>query len=139
MSLEKTQKNIFTQLVNSWTATDVAYNNDSFIKPENDPWIRITIINSTTSQPCLGRETGKTWERDEGNIFINVFTPINSGAAASLTGQIKSLLAQRSFNVDGDFRTLTFAGSERPAGIAEDPNYYQTNVIIGYRTDEILR
>ena len=73
-----------------WTSCSVAYENESFTVPETtdgpQPWMMVEMTGRLFDQRSIGAgtRTANRW-REEGQLFLHVFAPVNSGSATART------------------------------------------------------
>lgn len=133
MSLETTRNNLVSTFLANWAETAVETDNIQG-KPNGSAYILIQLASSFSEQPCLGRDAGQTWERDEGDCILQVHIPVNSEIdGLAMAERARRVLSQQRFS-----ETVTDVGYTIPAGVApEDGRYYVYAVRIPYRTDNL--
>lgn len=132
MSALVTRNNLISTFLSEWSETPVTTENIKY-DPDGSAYIFIRIAESIADQPCLGRESGETWERSEGDCVMSVYIPVNSeNDGMSIADDARNVLSQRRIN-----STITGVGQLIPAGITADERYYLYNVRIPYRTDNV--
>jgi hypothetical protein len=132
MSYTVTRTNLISTFIAAWTDTPVATDNVKY-KPTGAAYVLAQIASTISEQPCLGRKTGETWERDLGDLVLSVFVPVNGAIdGAGLAEKAKNIMSQKRFS-----ETITDAGFVQSAGVQEDARYYRFNVIVPFRTDNI--
>lgn len=70
---------IYDRFITNWndeTAFDL--DNESFDRPEDQPWVRMVVRNRTTGQESLGPVGLRKFLR-KGAVFTQIFVPINTG------------------------------------------------------------
>lgn len=122
-----------SRFITQWAdETPVAYDNDEFDTPSADvEWARFNIQFNVGFQESFGN-TGNRKFRRAGLIFIQVFTPENTGSFRGTE------LARRALNIfDGErLGDIWFVnGVIRSAGNIN--GWFQTNVSIEFRYDEV--
>jgi hypothetical protein len=103
----------------------VSYENVPFTPPNNSPWIQASIrFGDNAYATLLGPSTG--FNRQNGTLVINVFTPVGSGSGANFTiaERIKDLFDRAKFS------SIIFDAASGPAQItpASPEPYYQTQL-----------
>ena len=103
----------------------VSYENVPFTPPTNSPWIQAAIrFGDNAYATLLGPSTG--FNRQNGTLVINVFTPVGSGTGANLTiaERIKDLFDRAKFS------SIIFDAASGPAQVtpASPEPYYQTQL-----------
>jgi hypothetical protein len=132
MSLEVTRDEVISYFIGAWADTDIALDNIKY-DPTGASYVRVSVFPNISSQPCLGRDSGETWERDIGDIILGVFVPVDGDIdGLAMAEKARRTLSQKRFG-----GTLTGVGYTVPAGISEDKRYYLHNVRIEYMTDNI--
>ena len=132
MSFKTAQNAITAHFASGW-ATTIAYDNVEYTPP-NPPaaWVRITV------QPGLGESAslGATLERQYGDIFVQVFTPENTGTAtaADTAQNAADRLRFKRIARTGDRDVRTFAASIKRIGNSD--GWYQINVTIPFEYDD---
>jgi len=78
-STQTARETIYQTFVTDWAnATPVTFANEDFSPPTDTPWVRLAVLHFTGNQETLG-EVGNRRFRREGQISIQVFTPLNDG------------------------------------------------------------
>jgi hypothetical protein len=103
----------------------VSYENVPFAPPNNTPWIQVAIrFGDNAYATLLGPSTG--FNRQNGTLVINVFTPVGSGSGANLTvaERVKDLFDRAKFS------SIIFDAASGPAQVtpASPEPYYQTQL-----------
>ena len=103
----------------------VSYENVPFTPPNNSPWIQASIrFGDNAYATLLGPSTG--FNRQNGTLVVNVFTPVGSGTGANLTiaERIKDLFDRAKFS------SIIFDAASGPAQVtpASPEPYYQTQL-----------
>jgi hypothetical protein len=106
-------------------AYPVSYENVPFAPPNNTPWIQVAIrFGDNAYATLLGPSTG--FNRQNGTLVINVFTPVGSGSGANLTvaERVKDLFDRAKFS------SIIFDAASGPAQVtpASPEPYYQTQL-----------
>ena len=115
---------IATELAKS-PAYPVSYQNVPFTPPNNSAWLQVQIrFGDNTYATLQGPSTG--FNRQNGTLVVNIFTPIGTGAGANLTiaERVKDLFDRAKFS------SLIFDPISGPAAvIAGAPEaFYQTQL-----------
>jgi hypothetical protein len=103
----------------------VSYENVPFTPPNNSPWIQTTIrFGDNAYATLIGPSTG--FNRQNGTLVVNVFTPMGAGTGANLTiaERIKDLFDRAKFS------SIIFDAASGPAQVtpASPEPYYQTQL-----------
>jgi len=103
----------------------VSYENVPFTPPNNTPWIQAFIrFGDNAYATLIGPSTG--FNRQNGTLVVNIFTPIGVGAGANLTiaERIKDLFDRAKFS------SIIFDAASGPAQVtpASPEPYYQTQL-----------
>jgi hypothetical protein len=111
---------IATQMALS-PAYPVSYQNVPFTPPNNTPWIQVFIRFGDNAYATL-----TSFNRQNGTLVVNVFTPIGVGAAANFTiaERVKDLFDRAKFS------SIIFDPASGPAQVtpAAPQPYYQTQL-----------
>ena len=99
----------------------VSYQNIPFTPPNNSPWLQVFLRLGDNAYATL-----KSFNRQNGVLVVNVFTPIGVGAAANFTiaERIKDLFDRAKFS------SIIFDPASGPAQVtpaAPEP-YFQTQL-----------
>ncbi len=99
----------------------VSYQNVPFTPPNNAPWLQVFIRFGDNAYATL-----TSFNRQNGTLVVNVFTPIGAGAAANFTiaERIKDLFDRAKFS------SIIFDPASGPAQVtpAAPQPYYQTQL-----------
>ena len=115
------------------TTTPIAWDNLDFnAEAQNTPWVRLNVQFTTGSISALGI-VGDRRFRNEGFVFVQVFTPVGGGKSAN------TLLATLARNV---FRGVQLAGglwfrNATIVHVGPDGKWYQQNVSAEFIFDEV--
>lgn len=133
MSATVTRDNLVSTFLGEWSETPVFVQNVQG-KPNGSAYVLIQTAISFSEQPCLGRDSGSTWERDIGDCVLIVHVPMNySGDGLALAERAKNVLSQRRIG-----ETITDVGYIIGSGESpEDKRYYAYSIRIPYRTDNL--
>ena len=111
---------IATQMALS-PAYPVSYQNVPFTPPNNTPWIQVFIRFGDNAYATL-----TSFNRQNGTLVVNVFTPIGVGAAANFTiaERVKDLFDRAKFS------SIIFDAASGPVQVtpAAPQPYYQTQL-----------
>lgn len=134
LSPDEADKAIQSTFIAAWSgATPVALDNKPFDADGlNVPWVRLNVQFTTGSISALG-QVGSRCYRNEGLVFVQVFTPVGGGKSAN------TLLATTARNV---FRGVQLAGglwfrNEGIIHVGPDGKWYQQNVSAEFIFDEV--
>jgi hypothetical protein len=99
----------------------VSYQNIPFTPPNNSPWLQVFLRLGDNAYATL-----RSFNRQNGTLVVNVFTPIGAGAAANFTiaERVKDLFDRAKFS------SIIFDPASGPAQVtpaAPEP-YYQTQL-----------
>jgi hypothetical protein len=107
-------------------AYPVSYQNVPFTPPNNTPWLQAFIRFGDNSYATLLPTGGVGFNRQNGTLVVNVFTPVGAGAAANfvIAERIKDLFDRAKFS------GIIFDPASGPAQItpAAPQPYYQTQL-----------
>jgi hypothetical protein len=103
----------------------VSYQNVPFTPPNNTPWLQAFIrFGDNNYATLLGPSVG--FNRQNGTLVVNVFTPIGAGAAANfvIAERVKDLFDRAKFS------SIIFDPASGPAQVtpAAPQPYYQTQL-----------
>jgi hypothetical protein len=111
-------------------AYPVSYQNVPFSPPNNTPWLQVFIRFGDNAYATLLPTGGVGFNRQNGTLVVNVFTPVGVGAGANFTiaERIKDLFDRRT--VSG----IIFDAASGPAQVtpASPEPYYQTQMTITF-------
>lgn len=131
---DEADKAIQGAFVAAWgSTTPVAFDNKAFDADGlNVPWVRLNVQFTTGSISALGI-VGDRRFRNEGFVFVQVFTPVGGGKSAN------TLLATIARNV---FRGVQLAGglwfrNEGLVHVGPEGKWYQQNVSAEFIFDEV--
>jgi hypothetical protein len=104
----------------------VSYQNVPFTPPNNTPWIQAFIRFGDNSYATLLPTGGAGFNRQNGTLVVNIFTPIGAGAAANfvIAERVKDLFDRAKFS------GIIFDAASGPAQVtpAAPQPYYQTQL-----------
>ena len=131
---DQADKAIQAAFFQAWARrTPVAWDNLDFdAEAQNKPWVRLNVQFITGSISDLG-QVGDRRFRNEGLVFVQVFTPVGGGKS------INTVLATTARNV---FRGVQLAGglwfrNEGIIDVGPDGKWYQQNVSAEFIFDEV--
>jgi hypothetical protein len=134
LSPDEADKIIQSTFGAAWgTTTPVAYDNKTFdAEGQNTAWVRLNVQFITGSISALG-QVGDRLFRNEGLVFVQVFTPVGGGKSPN------TLLATTARNV---FRGVQLAGglwfrNEGITHVGPEGKWYQQNVSAEFIFDEV--
>jgi hypothetical protein len=108
----------------------VSYQNVPFSPPNNTPWLQVFIRFGDNVYATLRPIGSSGFNRQNGTLVVNVFTPVGVGAGANFTiaERVKDLFDRRT--VSG----IIFDAASGPAQVtpASPEPYYQTQVTITF-------
>lgn len=111
-------------------AYPVSYQNVSFAPPNNAPWLQAFIRFGDNAYATLLEPT-PGFNRQNGVLTVNVFTPIGAGASANfaIAERIKDLFDRRTVS------QIIFDAASGPAQVtpAAPEAYYQTQLTITFQ------
>lgn len=129
------------------TTTPVAWPNRNFTPPQNNSWVRLSILQAEPSQIEIGSRDCNQ-HRHPGFVMVSVFSPLNKGDAAALTlAEVAAGIFRDNKRVsagtDGDIRFRT--PEVRAIGIdskgsrdLDEGTYYQVNVTVPFVRDAVF-
>jgi hypothetical protein len=107
-------------------AYPVSYQNVPFTPPNNTPWIQAFIRFGDNSYATLLPTGGAGFNRQNGTLVVNVYTPIGAGTAANfvIAERVKDLFDRAKFS------GIIFDPASGPAQVtpAAPQPYYQTQL-----------
>lgn len=103
----------------------VSYQNIPFTPPNNSPWLQVFLRLGDNAYATL-----KSFNRQNGVLVVNVFTPVGAGTAANFTiaERVKDLFDRAKFS------SIIFDAASGPSQVvpaAPEP-YYQTQLTITF-------
>jgi hypothetical protein len=111
-------------------AYPVSYQNVPFNPPNNTPWLQVFIRFGDNAYATLLPIGSSGFNRQNGTLVVNVFTPVGLGAGANFTiaERVKDLFDRRT--VSG----IIFDAASGPAQVtpASPEPYYQTQMTITF-------
>lgn len=111
-------------------AYPVRYQNVPFTPPNNTPWVQVFIRFGDNAYATLLPTGGVGFNRQNGTLVVNVFTPVGAGAGANFTiaERIKDLFDRRT--VSG----IIFDAASGPAQVtpASPEPYFQTQLVMTF-------
>jgi hypothetical protein len=113
-------------------AYPVSYQNVPFTPPNNSPWLQAFIRFGDNAYATLMPTGGVGFNRHNGVLTVNVFTPIGVGAGANFTiaERVKDLFDRQT--VSG----IVFDAASGPAQVtpASPEPFYQTQITITFES-----
>jgi len=104
----------------------VSYQNVPFTPPNNTPWLQAFIRFGDNAYATLLPTGGVGFNRQNGTLVVNVFTPIGAGTATNFTiaERVKDLFDRAKFS------SIIFDPASGPAQVtpAAPQPYYQTQL-----------
>ena len=104
----------------------VSYQNVPFTPPNNTPWLQVFLRLGDNAYATLLPTGSAGFNRQNGTLVVNVFTPIGVGAAANFTiaERIKDLFDRAKFS------SIIFDPASGPSQVtpASPEPYYQTQL-----------
>ncbi len=111
-------------------AYPVSYQNVPFSPPNNTPWLQAFIRFGDNAYATLRPIGSSGFNRQNGTLIVNVFTPVGVGAGANFTiaERVKDLFDRRT--VSG----IIFDAASGPSQVtpASPEPYYQTQLTITF-------
>ena len=118
---------IATQMAAS-PAYPVSYQNVPFTPPNNTPWVQVFIRFGDNAYATLRPIGSAGFNRQNGTLVVNVFTPVGAGTAANFTiaERLKDLFDRVKLS------SIIFDAASGPAQVAPaaPEAYYQTQLTI---------
>lgn len=131
MTFQAQQIAIEQRLRDNWSTTPVEYPNSEFEPTNDDPFVRLSVINGPANQVDWGKSTNTF--RHFGVIVCQIFVPINvgSGLAYSYADSLAAI-----------WRTARFGGitclAPSITEVGETGSWFQLNVSVDFRRDEVF-
>lgn len=135
MSYESEHNELRQRFETQWASeTPVAWPNVEFKPPEEDAWVRFTIVNADARQASFGDATN--FHRHPGMVMVQVFTPVNRGdkEALQLADQVANIF--RNWYSSGSRIRFQITPTVKPVGV--DRNWFQVNVSCPYIRDSLF-
>ena len=127
MSFANERTEIENRLESLWLDTAIDWDNVAFDQPNNNPWIRLNILNGATVYRALQYK-----KRYNGIINVQIFVPIKSGTsiAREYADTVCAIFDSQKFDsVYCDVASVTIVGA--------DAKWYQINVDTPYWRDSV--
>ncbi len=126
-------KEVENRLNVNWAdTTPIKYDNVPFQEPQGVPWIAVFLLETIGDQIS----TNKPRHRFEGEIVIQIFTPLHQGSkvALDLASQAAAIFRRAQFGTtdSGFFTCMT--PQIQPIGV-EEGGWYQVNLAVPYKRD----
>jgi hypothetical protein len=120
---------IATQMALS-PAYPISYQNVPFSPPNNSPWLQAFIRFGDNAYATLLPTGSAGFNRQNGTLVVNVFTPVGAGAGANFTiaERIKDLFDRAKFS------SIIFDAASGPSQVtpASPEPYFQTQVVMTF-------
>ena len=104
----------------------VSYQNVPYTPPNNTPWLQVFIRFGDNAYATLQPIGSGGFNRQNGTLVVNIYTPIGVGAGANFTiaERVKDLFDRAKFS------TIIFDAASGPAQVipASPEPYYQTQL-----------
>lgn len=104
----------------------ISYQNIPFTPPNNTPWLQVFIRFGDNAYATLRPIGSSGFNRQNGTLTVNVFTPIGTGTGANFTiaERVKDLFDRAKFS------SIIFDPASGPAQVtpASPEPYYQTQL-----------
>ena len=126
MSFNNERLAIENRFKDRWVDTDIAWENIAFDMPNNDEWVRLTILNGASGYRAING-----LKRHTAIIVVQIFTPIDSGTSTirKYADMVTSIFDGQKFSdVVCDVASIETVGA--------DDTFHQVNVTIPYWRDE---
>ena len=82
-TLATARESIYQHFVTGWGSTSAfTFDGEDFTPPESDPWVRLVVRHAASQQASLGGLGNRKFDR-AGLVIVQVFTPLDQGAAAA--------------------------------------------------------
>lgn len=141
MSLNSLRASIEGRIATEFAAAPaipVAYQNVPYTPPNNSSWIQTNILWGDSAYLTIlttsTRGSGGGFDRRNGTLVLNIFTPKGQGPAANLT------IAQRAINLFSRLKldNITFDAANGPRTIepSSPEGYFQAQVAITFEAYE---
>ena len=108
----------------------VSYQNVPYTPPNNTPWLQVFIRFGDNAYATLQPIGSGGFNRQNGTLVVNIYTPIGVGAGANFTiaERIKDLFDRAKFS------TIIFDAASGPAQVipASPEPYYQTQLTAAF-------
>jgi hypothetical protein len=111
-------------------AYPVSYQNVPFSPPNNTPWLQAFIRFGDNAYATLRPIGSAGFNRQNGTLVVNVFTPVGVGAGANFTiaERVKDLFDRAKFS------SIIFDAASGPSQVtpASPEPYFQTQVVMTF-------
>jgi hypothetical protein len=111
-------------------AYPVSYQNVPFSPPNNTPWLQAFIRFGDNAYATLRPIGSSGFNRQNGTLVVNVFTPVGAGAGANFTiaERVKDLFDRAKFS------SIIFDAASGPSQVtpASPEPYFQTQVVMTF-------
>lgn len=134
-TLAEAKEAIYLAFTTAWgDETDFAFDNEDHKPPKNAPWVRLTVRHENGSQETLGAPGNRKFARN-GRVFVQVFTPENSGTSRSDELLVLARNAFEGVTLAGT--TVRFHGvTVREIGSTRQDKWFQALVDAPFEYDE---
>ena len=114
-TINQVNEYIVARFINAWSDSTVyTLDGETFIGPNDVPWVRLSVREMPGSQNTLGQPGNRKYER-KGLILGQIFTPIKIGTqqADTLAQAFKDIFEGVTFNaVEGHDATIRRLGTD---------------------------
>ncbi len=114
MDFQTAGKRIRKELDDNWATTVISYPNRRFTEPDDDAWIKLDIMESSSVYATLG-SNGKN--QQFGIATVGIFYPVDQGANAiyGYTDMIKAIYSRKTLTGGLQFQapTVIDVGAEK--------------------------
>lgn len=140
-TLAVAEETIYSTFVADWSETNdddtvvpIEYDNEKIVPPTEANWVRLTIRHNTGTQKSLGGIGNRKFLR-AGIVFVQCFTPENSGAtgARTLAAAARTIFEGKTLS-PGSISFTDVVVRE----VGPDEGWYQVNVEAAFDYDETL-
>lgn len=84
-TINEARERIYQQFDADFSVTsNVTFDNEKYDPPADASWVRLAVRHTARAQESLGALGGRKFE-SEGSVFVQCFTPLDSGVAAADT------------------------------------------------------
>lgn len=130
MGYDAFRQSVQQQVRDNWTTTPILYDASQAV-PQNEDWIRITMIDADSFQASIGGGSGGVKYRHPGAVVLEVFTSEREGSGKAMRYADTLAAVFRGQTVGGAlFRSPTV----RQIGAQE--GWYRVHVICPFQRDE---
>ena len=123
---------IKSAFLDQWGDETIVVEDNASRRPvDQAPWLRFQVLGSDARVASIGGP--QTIYRHDGDVVIEVFTPLNSGPGTALRLADAAAGLLRGLQVNG----ITF-WAPRVVRVGSDPAWYRRNVICPFQRDEVF-